>query len=322
MITKDIIYRKAFEEKSAELKKKQSEYNMLLNSLYATEPRLKEIENLQARVGSLLAITALSGDKAKISALKSESADLAKEKKEIIKKAGIKPFKYDCSFCNDTGYVSGKICECIKKKAGTILISEFSKQMPVKECRFDNFDLKYYPSKLKNSKENPKRRMTGILKTCKEYVLNFSPLSSKNMIFYGDTGLGKTHLSLAIVSGVIEKGYLPVYGSAENLFSIIEKEKFSGEGKGTYESIIECDLLVIDDLGAEMATSFTKSVLYNLINSRILSGKPTIINTNLSIKKINEKYDARIASRIIGSYDGYVFSGVDIRQQKAIEKQS
>ena len=194
--------------------------------------------------------------------------------------------------------------------------------MPIKDCTFENFDLKYYPAKLKNSEENPKRRMTGILKTCKEYVLSFSPSKSGNMIFYGDTGLGKTHLSLAIVSGVIEKGYLPVYGSAENLFSIIEKEKFSGEGKGAYESIIECDLLVIDDLGAEMATAFTKSVLYNLINSRILSGKPTIINTNLSMKKINEKYDARIASRIIGSYDAHVFSGVDIRQQKAIEKQS
>ena len=70
-----------------------------------------------------------------------------------------------------------------------------------------------------------------------------------------------------------------------------------------------------------MATAFTKSVLYNLINTRILSGKPTIINTNLTMKKINEKYDARIASRIIGSYDPHLFLGVDVRQQKAIEKQ-
>jgi len=122
------------------------------------------------------------------------------------------------------------------------------------------------------------------------------------------------------VAAVIEKGYLPVYGSAENLFSIIESEKFSGENKGSYELMQNCDLLVIDDLGAEMATSFTKSVLYNLINTRILSGKPTIINTNLTMKMINEKYDARIASRIIGNYDPYVFLGVDIRQQKALEK--
>ena len=119
-----------------------------------------------------------------------------------------------------------------------------------------------------------------------------------------------------------EKGFLPVYSSAENLFSRIEAEKFSGEGRGTYDSILGCDLLVIDDLGAEMATQFTKSALYNLVNTRILTRKPTIINTNLSIKKINEKYEARIASRIIGSFDAHVFLGLDIRQQKAIEKEA
>lgn len=322
MITKEIIYRKAFEEKSSSLKKREFEYNTLINSLYISEPRLKEIDAELSKVGSLLAITALSGDKKKISVLKAQSSALAKEKKEIIKKSGIKSFKYECSLCNDTGYVSGKICECIKKKAGEIILAEFSKQMPIKDCRFDNFDLKYYPSKLKNSEDNPKRRMTSILKTCKEYVIGFNPDTSKSMIFYGDAGLGKTHLTMAIVSGVTEKGFMPVYGSAENLFSMIEKEKFTGEGKGTYEAMLNCDLLVIDDLGTEMITSFTKSVLYNLINTRILSAKPTIINTNLSIKKINEKYEARIASRIIGSFDAHVFLGLDIRQQKAIEKEA
>ena len=321
MITKEIIYKKAFEDKKNSLKERKMQYDMLMSSLYTTEPRLKEIEAGLSKVGAQLAITALSGDKKKIAALKSEASALGKEKKEIIKKAGIKEFKYECELCKDTGYVSGKICDCIKDKAGKIMLAEFSKQMPIKNCRFDNFDLKYYPSKGSNEGENPKRRMTGIFKACKEYVLNFSPETSKSLIFYGDAGLGKTHLTMAIVSGVIEKGYLPVYGSAENLFSIIEKEKFSGENKGSYEIMLDCDLLVIDDLGAEMATAFTKSVLYNLINTRILSGKPTIINTNLTMKKINEKYDARIASRIIGSYDPYLFLGVDVRQQKAIEKQ-
>ena len=322
MITKEIIYKRAFDEQKSLLKERQLEHNILLSSVYASEPRLKDIENRLSFVGAQLAITALSGDKKKLTALKSEATALGKEKKAILKKAGVKDFKYNCSLCNDTGYVSGKICECIKKSAGNIMISEFSKQMPINTCRFDNFDLKYYPSKGSNANENPKRRMTAIFKACKEYALNFNPLTSKNLIFYGNAGLGKTHLTMAIVSSVIEKGFLPVYGSAENLFSIIEGEKFSGENKGSYDMMLGCDLLVIDDLGAEMATAFTKSVLYNLINTRIMSGKPTIINTNLSIKAINEKYDARIASRIIGSYNSHVFLGIDIRQQKAMEKQS
>lgn len=322
MITKEIVYKKAFEEKSVSLKKREFEYNTLLNSLYSSNSRLNEIDLQLSKYGASLAITALSGDKKKIADLKSKTTALSEEKKEIIKKSGINPFKYECNLCCDTGYVSGKICECIKKKAGEILLSEFSKKMPILDCRFDNFDLKYYPNKSEKKEENPKRRMTAILKTCKEYVLNFNPETSKNLIFYGDAGLGKTHLTMAIVSGVIEKGFIPVYSSAENLFSVIEKEKFGGENSGIYDTVLDCDLLVIDDLGAEMITSFTKSVLYNLINTRILSGKPTIINTNFNIKKINEKYDARIASRIIGSFEANVFLGVDIRQQKAIEKQS
>ena len=141
MITKENIYRKAFEEKNASLKKREKEYNMLLSSVYTSEPRLKEIDLQLSRVGSQLAITALSGDKKKISVLKSESQALGKEKKAIIKNAGIKEFRYECDICKDTGYVSGKICQCIKKKAGEIMLLDFSMQMPIKDCRFDNFDL-------------------------------------------------------------------------------------------------------------------------------------------------------------------------------------
>lgn len=322
MITKENIYNKAFEDKRNKLKNKQMQYDFMLNSAYISEPRLKEIDELLSSVGAQLAITALSGDKDKLKFLKSQTEALGKEKNHLLKKCGVKNIEYDCSVCNDTGYVSGKICDCIKTAAGKILTSEFSKQMPIEHCRFDNFDLKYYPNKVGKDEENPKRRMTSIFKICREYALKFNPLTSDNMIFYGSAGLGKTHLSMAIVSAVIEKGYLPIYGSAENLFSIIEAEKFSGEGKGSYDSVLNCDLLVIDDLGAEMSTAFTKSVLYNIVNSRLLSHKPTIISTNLNIKEIYEKYSARIASRIIGSYDAHVFLGVDIRQQKAIEKQS
>ena len=85
--------------------------------------------------------------------------------------------------------------------------------------------------------------------------------------------------------------------------------------------MLECDLLVIDDLGAEMSTAFTKSVLYNLVNTRLLTRKPTIINTNLSMKEIEQRYTPRISSRFIGEYECKKFFGSDIRQQKMIEKQ-
>lgn len=319
MITKEVTYKKAFQNKTQRTKAKNSEYEQKLNVAYSIEPRLKEIDSSLSQIGSTLAITALSGDMEKLDLLKKQSLSLGKEKEKLLKKSGVKPMEFECEICSDTGFVSGKICECIKKEAAYIAMNDLSAEMPLGNCRFENFDLKYYPEKNENG-ENPKRRITAIFKLCKEYALTFNPKTSKNLLFMGSSGLGKTHLTLAIVREVIEKGYLPIYGSAENLFSLIEAEKFSGEGKGTYEAMLNCDLLVIDDLGAEMVTSFTKSVLYNLVNTRILNRRPTVINTNLSMKEIEDKYTARIASRFLGEYETNRFLGVDIRQQKLLNK--
>lgn len=320
MITKETIYKKAFENKSDRLKQKQKLREAALKSAYMAEKRLGEIDLSLSQIGSVIAITALSGNAQKLELLKKQSKALAEEKAALLKKAGITDIEYECEICKDTGLISGKVCDCIKREAGYVIMNELSREMPLGESRFENFDLKYYSDKTDSNGENPRRRMTSILKLCREYVINFSPDSSKNLLFMGNAGLGKTHLTLAIVSGVIEKGYLPIYGSAENLFSRIEAEKFSGDGKGTYDAVLNCDLLVIDDLGAEMSTAFTKSVLYNLINTRILTRKPTIINTNLSLKEIETKYTARISSRFIGEYECNKFLGVDIRQQKLLAK--
>ncbi len=320
MITKEYTYKLAFQEKAKKLKEKTAIREMLLGSAYASNPRLSEIDKELSEVGAKLAITALSGKKEELKRLEKLASCLSAEKEAFLKRAGVNEILFDCSACSDTGYVSGKICECVKKQAAKILLTELSREMPLDKCSFESFDLKYYAEKIEGSNKNPRRRMTAILKLCKEYIINFSPDTSPNLLFLGRTGLGKTHLSLSIVSGVIEKGYSPVYCSAENLFSKIEAEKFSGEGKGTYDAVLSCDLLVIDDLGTELITSFTKSVLYNLVNTRILSGKPTIINSNLSITEILEKYGERIASRFIGNYEPHEFLGKDIRQQKLLNK--
>ena len=319
MVTKEFTYKKAFEYKRQSAKNRELERRVLLASVYNSEPELSVIDNEVQSLGAKLALTALSGDSVALENIRAQIKTLTEKKEKILKKAKIPVESYECSFCKDTGYVNGKICECIKFSAAKIMAEELSREMPLDECRFENFDLKYYSDKTDSDGNNPRRRMTSILKLCKEYVLTFST-DSKNLLFTGNAGLGKTHLTLAIVSGVIEKGYTPVYGSAENLFTAVENEKFSGEGRGNYETMLNCDLLVIDDLGAEMATTFTKSVLYNLINTRLLTKKPTIINTNLSMKEIETRYSARISSRLIGHYDANRFLGNDIRQQKLLAK--
>lgn len=318
MITKEDTYKKAFENKNARFKEKQRRYEMLLASAYASVPRLAEIDREMSSIGANIAITALSGDMEKLSSLKQKSEALTLEKKVLLDKTEIAPLSYECAICQDTGYVSGKICECIRKEASKVMAKELSKEMPLGECGFCNFSLDFYPEKTADGKLC-RKKIEEIFIMCKEYADNFDSEASPNLLFTGGVGLGKTHLTLSIVSEIVKKGFMPVYGSAENIFSVIENEKFSGEGKGSYDSVLNCDLLVIDDLGVEMATSFTKSVLYNLVNTRLLSRKPTIINTNLTMKEIEARYTQRITSRFIGNYDEYRFTGNDIRLQKLIK---
>lgn len=316
MITKELTYKKAFEIKSEALKQKNARREMLLKAAYATNSRLDEIDRELSSVGAQLAITALSGNDQKIAVLKKNSVALSKEKAAILKKEMVADIEYDCPVCKDSGYVGGKICDCIKKIAARVIVDELNKQMPLDECTFESFNLNYYSK----DGENARKRMTGILKLCMDYVSNFSPDTAQNLLFMGAPGLGKTHLTLAVVSGVVDKGFMPFYGPAENLFSLVSSERFSGENKGSYQAMLESDLLVIDDLGTELSTEFSRSVLYNLINSRLLSKKPTVINTNLTMKEIADRYGERIASRLIGNYNANKFIGADVRQQKFLEE--
>lgn len=320
MINKENTYKTAFENKKNRLRERQRQRDLLLKAAYATNPRLEKIESELSSIGASLVITTLSGDKEKLAELQKRSKLLSAEKAEILNKSQVPEIQYECNLCCDTGLVSGKICECIRKEAGKILMAELSKNMPLDNCRFENFDLKYYSDKTDSNGENPRKQMTAIFKFCKEYVLNFNPETAENVIFMGSPGLGKTHLTMAIVAGVVEKGFLPVYGSAQNLFSAIESEKFSSDKTDALETMLGCDLLVIDDLGTELVTSFTRSVLYNLVNTRMLCKKPTIINTNLQLEELKDTYTNRIASRFMGEYTWKEFCGRDIRLQKALNK--
>ena len=161
-----------------------------------------------------------------------------------------------------------------------------------------------------------------MLKFCKKYADEFSG-DSHSLLFQGGPGLGKTHLSLSIAQAVIDKGYGVIYVSAPNILSRLESERFgnNAERKGETEQFLnECDLLILDDLGTEFQTKYTSSAVYNIINTRLITNRPTIISTNLSGKEIQELYGARMMSRIIGMLDRVEFIGNDIRQIKRRER--
>ncbi|HAY73743.1 MAG TPA: ATP-binding protein [Ruminococcaceae bacterium] len=238
------------------------------------------------------------------------------QRRLFLKKAGFPEdwldVHYSCPKCEDKGFVNGIMCDCFKDLLKSLEYEKLCSKLPVGSCRFDNFKLDYYPD---GAGTSPRRRMESVLNYCKTYATDFSR-RSPSLLLYGKTGLGKTHLSLAVAGKAVESGYGVIYTSAQNLFNKLEKEKFGRSDGNTEETILDCDLLIIDDLGAEFTTQFTVSALYNIINSRELEGKPTIISTNLTPEQLTSAYSERIASRILSNFVMLYFDGSDIRQIK------
>ena len=162
----------------------------------------------------------------------------------------------------------------------------------------------------------PRKKMEEILHYCEKYADEFST-ESKSICMSGQTGVGKTHLSLSIAKVVISKGFNVIYGSSQDLLRDVEREHFgkSNDDKDALGSLLGCDLLIMDDLGTEFESSFYNSVIYNVINSRLNRGLPTIISTNLSLSELESRYSDRVVSRLM-VYDFLRFVGSDIRQIK------
>ena len=224
---------------------------------------------------------------------------------------------YTCKSCEDTGFKAGVACSCRKALLAELNAAELEKVSPAKYCRFDNFDINLYDEAPDDVYGIPQReRMSDILEYCKNYADDFDS-ESCSLYMHGATGLGKTHLSLAIANVAVRKGYNVIYASAQNLFTALEKDKFGNYGADSLDEYLDCDLLIIDDLGSEFTTQYTVSELYNIINTRINTSKPVIISTNLTETEFEKKYTQRITSRIIGSYESLLFVGRDIRQIKS-----
>lgn len=229
--------------------------------------------------------------------------------------------KYFCEECQDRGYVEGGRCSCLLNLLKKYSIEKLNEQANLPECDFNHFSLEYYRNKKDADGNNCFDIMTKIYDFCKDYAENFS-LKSESLLMYGKTGVGKTHLSLSIAKAAAEKGYNAAYGSIVNLLSIIEREHFGKvseeENMDTVNLLINADLLVLDDLGSEFSSQFYESVTYNIINSRINLGLPTIISTNLSASELQKKYNERIISRIFGEFSTLFLVGEDIRQIKRL----
>ena len=302
---------------------RESENREHLQQAYAQVPRLKEIDRLLRLTMAQAAQAAFAqgGDPAELlGQARRENLLLQQERAELEALYFEEGFLDDspiCDRCGGSGYVGSAMCECLRE----LCRQEQKKELTflnVGRESFDQFRLDYYPDR-----EDPKfgvnirTIMEKTYQTCRRYAQNFSERSN-NLLFSGDTGLGKTFLSACIARTVADNGYSVMYESAGHLFANLERAKFSGDEQARKESdrYFVCDLLIVDDLGTEMPGQFTTAALYGLINDRLLAGKPTIISTNLTIEEFERRYNRQIASRLRGSYVRVPFVGEDIRVQK------
>lgn len=317
----DIIYSKA--ENILKSRREQAEKlaDMRRKEFIAKYPELIDIENTMKNAAlDVIRSVGTDGKRVNIYEVAKINLQAQEERKELIKKAGypedyLEP-PYTCKKCKDSGIVNGKLCECHLAVLQQLLVSELSCSPLLARSTFDSFDLKYY-SDIKDRELgfSPRDIMRGCYEMLKAYAENFT-CNSNSFFFTGATGLGKTHLALAVLNKVTQNGFSVYYSSAGSIVKKLEKERFGRADESVEDEIERSDLLIIDDLGAEFSTAFSQAAINELVNNAILSGKPMIIISNLSRAELEEKYGQRLTSRL-NCFEIIQFVGEDIRQQLA-----
>ena len=309
------------------------------NELYTKFPRLQEIETELNYVAINTAKSILNGNSSSLNDLNLRVSELKAEKEKILKINNIstdylQPY-YDCHICKDTGYIkventASNLCSCLKQKLLDISYNKSNISNLSKE-NFETFDFNIFSDKSEPEKYginlSPRQNMLTIKSKCIEFVENFDNPDTHNLLFTGNTGLGKTFMSNCIANELIKKGKNVLYQTAPVLLETVIDNKMNKYKTSTqndfYKNVLEADLLIIDDLGTECLNSMKLSELFTILNTRLLNLNnkviKTIISTNLNINNIFKNYEERIGSRIAGFYDIYYFFGDDLRfKQKRI----
>ncbi len=283
-------------------------------------PRLREIEREKAAAIPELTHAILAGNaEAEVALIRQKNLQLQQEMADILHANGcdfdsFEP-RYTCKRCGDTGYAGGAVCDCYRRLLQEEACRTLSGLSATRLTDFDSLRLDYYDNSTVDPKfgVTPREQMKAVIDYCRDYTAAFAPRSD-SLLLQGATGLGKTHLCLAIARGVTEAGFGVVYGSVQPLIRRLEAEHFGREQGESENQLISCDLLVLDDLGMEFDTPFSRACLYNVLNARLLEGRPTVVSTNLSLSALKERYGDQIASRISGGFVPLLCVGNDVRQ--------
>ncbi|SHJ93324.1 ATP-binding protein [Paramaledivibacter caminithermalis] len=311
-------------EKKRDNAQKELEYRK--SQVYELIPRVKEIDDEIAKIGIKLSRAILNNPKnyeKEVEKIKTYTDKLKQEKAILLTENNVPlnflEIHYNCSLCNDTGFLdNGLKCNCLKQRLINEAYNMSNISYILDKENFQNFNIDIFPNeKFDDEDLTPRENMLNILSISEGFVNNFDKDNGENLLFYGTTGLGKTFLCNCIAKALLDKGKIVVYQTAFKILEILEEYKFSKdrtpEIKESYNLLFDCDLLIIDDLGTELTNTFTNVELFNIINTRLINNKKTIVSTNNAPLKIAEKYSDRIYSRIFGQFTILKLYGPDLR---------
>ena len=294
-----------------------------LEKLYALEPRIKEIDDSISTYSVACAKKLIDGDNTALAKLRQDIASFKKEKEQLLLSQGypadyLSPI-YTCPDCKDTGYMDGEKCHCLKQAIIDTIYTQSNVKNILERENFSVFSYDYYS----DTQKDPKTGLTSLetakraVAECERFIADFGT-TSQNLLFYGNTGVGKTFFTNCIAKELLEKSYSVIYFTAFQLFDILSKGVFEKDADAiaAHQNIFDCDLLIIDDLGTELSNAFTVSQLFLCVNERILREKSTIISTNLNLVELRDLYSERTFSRISNNYNIIKLFGDDIRIQK------
>lgn len=297
--------------------------------VYARLPRVQAIDRELEAFGLRAVQTYLKTGRDKalvLASLKQQNQALLSEKKQLLAQAGYSSdyleVHYHCPLCQDTGYVDGQKCRCLKQRLIDLAYDRSNLKSVLQRENFSTFNLYCFSSEpLPGEMHSPLENIRRIRDLTFAYIQNFPDVSPLNLFFYGPTGTGKTFFCNCIAKALLDQGYTVLYMTAPELFNTFEAYRFRDKSRSdsdvnTVQEIVhDTDLLIIDDLGTEFTTVLSSSDLFNCLNQRILRQKATIISTNLTLSQVAKVYTDRIASRISGSYQILKLYGPDLRRQ-------
>lgn len=319
------VLRRAFQRFEEDRQERDKRFQERRESIFRRQPRLRQIDaELRATTSRIISSALRRGTDPLpvLEVLRDENLSLQEEKRALLEKMGLPQDcledKPACALCGDTGYRGGEMCRCLRNYYAREQRKELSRMLDLAGQSFETFSLDWYsPEILPGLGISARKNMERNYQECKQYAESFAAPGSGNLLLTGPPGLGKTFLSAAIAREVSGDGWSVVYDTAAHIFQRFEDRKFGREegeeADGDVTRVLTCDLLILDDLGTEMTTAFVQSALYQIINSRLMERRPTILSTNLKVADLAGRYGAQTASRMEGEYQILTFFGQDIR---------